>query len=492
MHIECEKGSLSHPGSDRARARPARRGPAAKPAPTPSRPQAAQPTATLTLDRVLAAAARRRAPVSIETAGYIALAVADVLAAAPAVVLPAHVHLTHDGDVMLRGARRGDEHASAQSVRALLAELLTVAVGASPALTSAARRTTHHSLEALIEELEAGLIPVNRAAARRAIGRLAREVERSGVEVPANRVAPPAAISSKPRRPEPPRPRSPAPPPLETPELASVQEEIPSIDVADATDIDASVAPVAVVSLPVPATPAAQPETCDGADDTETPLLVLGDEAIESSEDLEPEVEEDDLLTYEPPAASGDESLDFGTASPPLAEPILEAVAEAVPQAIEEPNLEAIEAPISEATEAPIPRGAGEAIAGPEAEAVVVAQPEGPRRVRGSQVGPDRVNELLADFGCPERSSRELAGELKTMLGLPPTPAPPQAQASSDEDASPGSGETSNGEAPPAPLELRPPRHPRLGLAITTVLLLLAVAGMVALYALYPALLFGR
>lgn len=103
------------------------------------------------------------------------------------------------------------------------------------------------------------------------------------------------------------------------------------------------------------------------------------------------------------------------------------------------------------------------------------------------------MNELLADFGCPERSSRELAGELKSMLGLAPTPAPPQAQAggSGDEGESSEPDESSNGEAP-APLVIRPPRHPRLGVAITTGLLLLAVAGMIALYALYPALLFGR
>jgi hypothetical protein len=498
MHIECEKGSPSHTGSDRARARPARRGSSAMPDPRPARPHAEQ-AASLTLDRVLAAAARRRAPVSIETAGYIALAVADALATAPAVVLPAHVHLTQDGEVVLRGAaRRGDEQAAEQSVRALLAELLSVAVGASPALTSAARRTTLHGLEALIEELEAGLIPVNRAAARRTMGRLAREVERSGVQVPEKRVAKPAATITKARRPEPARPRPPAPPPpLAEPESMDAQEEIPSVQLPDATDIDALVA-VAVSPVIAPTSPpppdtapidaSAPCETADASEETDTPLLVLSDLASdalpvpwttspepEPSDGWEPEVDEDDLLTYEPPAAAGDESLDFGTASPPLAEPIAEAVAEPIAGAVAEPIAEEV----SESSAEPV-----------VAESVTVE----PRRARRLPASPDRVNELLADFGSPERSSRELAGELKSMLGLPPTPAPPQAQAGGCREEG-GSSETeapSNSEAPPVPLAIQPPRHPRLGLAITTGLLLLAVAGMIALYALYPALLFGR
>ena len=519
MHIECEKGSPSHLGSDRARARPARRGSSAMPDPRPA-PHAAQaPTASLTLDRVLAAAARRRAPVSIETAGYIALAVADALASAPAVVLPAHVHLTHDGDVVLRGAaRRGDDQAAEQSVRALLAELLSVAVGASPALTSAARRTTHHGLEALIEELEAGLIPVNRAAARRTMGRLAREVERSGVQVPEKRAAKPAATITKARRPEPTRPRSPAPPPPPAePDSMDAQEEMPSVQLPDATDIDALVAVAAspVVSPPSPVPPATvQPDAtapCETEDDpeaTDTPLLVLGDLASdvlpvpmttspepEPSDGWEqPEVDEDDLLTYEPPAAAGDESLDFGTASPPLAEPIAQAVAEPIAEPIAEPMAQAVTEPVAQTAAEPVAEEVSASSDEPEAQASLVESSVTAEPRQARRAGPDRVNELLADFGSPERSSRELAGELKSMLGLPPTPAPPQAQAGGhpEEGGNTETGASSNSEAPPVPFAIQPPRHPRLGVAITTVLLLLAVAGMIALYTLYPALLFGR
>src|SRR5207344_741005 len=48
----------------------------------------------------------------------------------------------------------------------------------TPALGAAARRKPGAGLRALVEEIEAALIPVNRAAGRRALARLAREVKR--------------------------------------------------------------------------------------------------------------------------------------------------------------------------------------------------------------------------------------------------------------------------------------------------------------------------
>jgi len=337
--------------------------------------------------------------------------------------------------------------------------------------------------------------------------------------------------------------------------MMDAQEQVPSVQLPDATDIDALVAVAASpgISPPSPLPPAVHPitvpldasapcETADDSEETDTPLLVLSDLASdalsvsrtspeqEPSDGWEPEVDEDDLLTYEPPAAAGDESLDFGTASPPLAEPIAEAVAGPIAEPVAGPIAEPVAGPIAEPVAGPIAEPVAgpiaEAVAGPIAEAVAgpIAEPVAgpiaeavadavsessvepgaqavvaasvtvePRRAHRSS-GPDRVNELLADFGSPERSSRELAGELKSMLGLPPTPAPPQAQAGGprEEGGSSETGATSNSEAPPVPLAIQPPRHPRLGVAITTGLLLLAVAGMIALYALYPALLFGR
>lgn len=302
MHIECEKGSSPLPGTDRARSpsRPSRRGlPAGLPdARASSRPKdrsathgpsaqgRSSPVEALTLEHVLVAAKRRRAPVSAQTAGYIALGVADALVAAPAVVQPAHVQVTPEGDVLLRGAiGRGDEQAAEQAVRALLARLLSVAVGASPALAAAAHRSSFHGLEAVIGEIEAALVPVNRAAARRTIGRLAREVTRAGIRLPEKRrtADPRPAVPTSPGKRVKPSEPVPAPPvepvdrePVELQTVAPVEPTLlpepailpATLALEDATDIDAPVAPV-VIALPNKAlaapAPCAQP--CAAFDD---------------------------------------------------------------------------------------------------------------------------------------------------------------------------------------------------------------------------------
>jgi hypothetical protein len=73
------------------------------------------------------------------------------------------------------GEATGDAEAS---VRGLLARLLLASGVLTPGLSAAARRTSGAGLLALAGELETALIPVNRAAGRRALGRLAREVRR--------------------------------------------------------------------------------------------------------------------------------------------------------------------------------------------------------------------------------------------------------------------------------------------------------------------------
>ena len=60
----------------------------------------------------------------------------------------------------------------------MLALLISVSSGHSPALSAAARHTEDHGFESLLSELEDALVPVNRAAARRSIARLARDVTR--------------------------------------------------------------------------------------------------------------------------------------------------------------------------------------------------------------------------------------------------------------------------------------------------------------------------
>lgn len=209
-----------------------------------------------------------------------------------------------------------------------------------------------------------------------------------------------------------------------------------------------------------------------------------------SPDALESEFEQDDdLLTYEPPEASGDESLDFGTASPPdvglgfAPEPSADEVeAPSEMHVSSEPAEEVASSYEAEASD-PVGEDAREGLEASDDQESSAA-PKEPR--------PDRVGELLAGFDVPSRSSREVAGELKSMLGLPLTPAPPpgsyQVVAQEDQAAS----QKPASQPPPAPIQFSPPRNPRLGIAITTALLAVVLAALIALYVLYPALLIGH
>jgi len=114
-----------------------------------------------------------------------------------------------------RDAPTGDAEAS---IRAALARLLEASGSQTPALSAASKRKSGTGLAALAEELEAALIPVNRAAGRRALARLAREVKRVTLGVGRNAMPsssdsapiarrtsspshhPPAVVESSPRR----------------------------------------------------------------------------------------------------------------------------------------------------------------------------------------------------------------------------------------------------------------------------------------------------
>ncbi len=134
---------------------------------------------TVTLVDVLAAARARCAPLVGELAGYLVLGVADQVAVAPRRVVAADVTLGPDGAVALVGGRAASERAAEAALRALLKQLLVPASSASPALSRASRGACGRGVGALVRELEASLIPVNRAAGKRAATRLYRETKRA-------------------------------------------------------------------------------------------------------------------------------------------------------------------------------------------------------------------------------------------------------------------------------------------------------------------------
>ncbi len=134
---------------------------------------------SVTLDEVFSAAWARAASLVPETSGYLALAVGDATSRLPYAVEGRLVMLTTEGSVSI--TKRGEiltPPQAARDLRAILARLLSVATGtAMPSLSAAARprEESDRGIDAVIEEIEAALIPVNRSAARRALARLVRE-----------------------------------------------------------------------------------------------------------------------------------------------------------------------------------------------------------------------------------------------------------------------------------------------------------------------------
>jgi len=162
---------------------------------------------SVSLAEVTLAARARQAPLAAESAGHLVLAVADQVALAARVVRPEDVQLTEDGSVRLCAGEPTDEAGAERQLRALLGELLQAASSLTPALVRSASRPPTASLASLVGELEAALIPVNRAAARRALARVSRETTRAlergllpppAAEVPKAPPTPPAQTIAAP------------------------------------------------------------------------------------------------------------------------------------------------------------------------------------------------------------------------------------------------------------------------------------------------------
>ena len=134
---------------------------------------------SVTLSEVKRAAKAHRAPLAGESAGYLVLAIADQVLSAPRLVDASDIQLTEDGGLRVLSGRASSDTDAELGLRRALDALLLVASSGSAALTRAGRRTSPVGLAGLVRELEAALIPVNRAAARRALARLHRETARA-------------------------------------------------------------------------------------------------------------------------------------------------------------------------------------------------------------------------------------------------------------------------------------------------------------------------
>jgi hypothetical protein len=135
--------------------------------------------ASVTLEEVFAVLATKRVPMAPELAGYLVLEIAERIDPGGGDVDPSRIFVGDEGTVVFIKRRTGEATGDAEaSVRGLLARLLLASGVLTPGLSAAARRPSGAGLLALAGELETALIPVNRAAGRRALGRLAREVRR--------------------------------------------------------------------------------------------------------------------------------------------------------------------------------------------------------------------------------------------------------------------------------------------------------------------------
>lgn len=140
----------------------------------------------ITLSAVIEAARLRRAGVTAEGAGYVVLLAVQELTRSPRRVSADGLLLTELGELRVvdGGAPAPDvlEADVENDLRQLLASLTSLAQSVSPALKIAAERASVGRLNALEGELMAALIPINHAAARRALARLYREAHKSRVD----------------------------------------------------------------------------------------------------------------------------------------------------------------------------------------------------------------------------------------------------------------------------------------------------------------------
>ncbi|MDP8998744.1 MAG: hypothetical protein M3O46_01385 [Myxococcota bacterium] len=181
--------------------------------------------ASVTLDELLTVVAAGRVPLAPELAGYLALEIAEHADPGGGDVDPKSVYVGDEGTVALVRLKRervsGDAEAS---IRSSLARLLEASGSQTPSLAAASKRRNGGGLPALAEELEAALIPVNRAAGRRALARLAREVKRVTLGVGRHTLPSPSSPRSK----EPASPASSQPGPARPPTSTFSREEDPT------------------------------------------------------------------------------------------------------------------------------------------------------------------------------------------------------------------------------------------------------------------------
>lgn len=137
------------------------------------------------LDDLAASLARRGAPLTPESATFITLECVEVLSASPRVLSPDGVLVAPDGVVSLVEEALSPALDDAEVLRGAVELLEGLLLVPSASVLDLAERVREGSVQgrgALVAELTALLVPFNRSAARRMLGRLVREHQRALIE----------------------------------------------------------------------------------------------------------------------------------------------------------------------------------------------------------------------------------------------------------------------------------------------------------------------
>lgn len=386
---------------------------------------------SVTLEDVFAVVEGKRVPLAPELAGYLTLEVADGSQAAGGEVDPRTVYISEEGTVALVRPKKDAPSGDAEtSVRRILAKLLDASGSATPALSASAKRKPGAGLSSLISELEAALIPVNRAAGRRALARLAREVKRVTLGVGRNASAPavqrPVAISRPAPKESPEDVMSgPDAPPGPRGSVASFPEEALTAkrgnQVADlAAQMNApeilglgSGAPEAPKPI-VPALGLTPPPLPGQASPLPPPAAPAGATAAASPPSASPQAPPPPAPPLAPLGPPSAPPLPVRAGGPP---PVRSSAPLPPP-----PRTGAGSGPPP--VTAPPPRGKS-APAGPLASAAPAASE---RDEVDKLFGGDEVDSLLSTFEVSNIGEKQVRNDLKAIAGLDPTPAPPDAR----------------------------------------------------------------
>lgn len=215
----------------------------------------------ITVEDLVATATQRRARIPSEIGAFVALEAAEALAEGPASVRASDVRIADDGTIsVFAPPNSATSDDAARAVVAMLSELLAASgTGVPRALVTLVEQgpsSGRWDLGSLRDDLEASLVPLNRAAARRVLSRMLRDVRRPRVETVTPPPPPPddgtldaqldALLDSEDL----------APPPRSADDLdAELDATISELDAPDVAPVARSYAPRPIERAPEPIAP---------------------------------------------------------------------------------------------------------------------------------------------------------------------------------------------------------------------------------------------